>query len=244
MIASLVAAPSRTLESLLQVINTSVAEWGELISREGVPAVQELYVTGLKAGTAEAGMAFGATLEDPQAVAFLANEPDGMVPALKDFSKAEQKFAEETIRQAFEADTPFDLDEIVKTLKGRVDKAGSRLRLIVRTETSKVAGLGRLAAWEQDPQRDWYDYHWVATIDGRHKDISEAFMKGGPYTFEQIKQLWLKPEGWVVNRKTGRREYQIDSYNNRCTIARTLKSGERLMAEGLATPEDLELLPV
>ena len=110
----------------------------------------------------------------------------------------------------------------------------------LRTETSKIVGMGRLAVWEADPNRDHYLYTWVPTHDARVKDVSRLFGEGSPYTFEKVRALWINPVATVRNRKTGKVEQQSDIWNQRCTIVRTPKPRAQLIAEGLITEEEQE----
>ena len=233
------AVEGMSLVAALKVITDTFVDWGTQVVEQTGPLVANLYGTGIKAGASEVGFStdFGATLADPVTLDYLATQPEGLVPTLQGFVEDERAAAEQIIRAAFEEETPFDLDVVVNTLQARVPKERYKLNRIVRTETSKLVGMGRLAAWEADPQRDMYDYHWIATLDGRHKDISEKFMKDGPYAFEEVKKLWENPVATVKNRKTGKMEEQNDAYNQRCTLARTPKPISRLRDEGVAEEE-------
>jgi len=127
----------------------------------------------------------------------------------------------------------------------RTAAARSAVELVVRTETAKVTSLGRIAAWDNDADKYLYDYHWVATHDDRTKDVSLFFEREGPYEFDQIKKRWTEDHNkpWpVTNRHTGKFEYQTSAYNCRCTAARSPKSPERLLEQGLISREQYEAM--
>ncbi len=230
-----------SLASALKLVENHFTDWGKVVIERGLPEVAELYTTGLRAGAAEIGFSFAPDRADANAAKFLANQPAGMVPALKNFVEGERRVVEKVVRDGFkEGPQLMDLDAMVGKIQERVDKGTGRLELIVRTETSKIAGMGRLSAWAEDPDRDMYLYHWIPTLDGRHKDVSKLFGEGGPYTFDKIKQLWENPVATIRNRKTGRTETQDDRFNQRCTIARTLKTREQLVSEGRISKEEQE----
>ena len=230
-----------SLASTLKLVENHFIDWGKVVIERGLPEVAELYMTGLSAGAAEIGFSFAPDRADANAAKFLANEPAGMVPALKNFVEGERRVVEKVVRDGFkEGPQLMDLDAMVGKIQERVDKGTGQLELIVRTETSKIAGMGRLSAWAEDPDRDMYLYHWIPTLDGRHKDVSKLFGEGGPYTFDKIKQLWENPVATIRNRKTGKTETQDDRFNQRCTIARTLKAREQLVSEGRISKEEQE----
>ena len=226
LMSALAALPTFSLAQALTAARINFETWGRELRREGMPEALKLYEAGMRVGAAEVGMAFRPDVGDVDALNFLASQPGGIVPALRNFSEKQRVAAEETIRASFEEGPElFDLDRVVDRLQKRVGKETGQLRLLVRTETAKVVGMGRLAAWEDDPDRNKFDYHWIPTLDGRHKDVSKLFGENGPYTFEQVRNKWLNPVAMVRNRKTGKLERQDDSFNQRCTIARTPKRG-------------------
>ena len=230
-----------SLDQALQVIENAFSSWTDEVVGEGPRAATDLYRVGFKAGAAEFGATFSPDKADVNAVNFLATEPNGVVPTLQHFIEEERAAVEKVIRKAFEGGPElFDLDAVVGRLQERVAKQQWRLERIVRTETSKIVGMGRLAVWEADPNRDMYLYSWVPTLDGRHKDVSRLFGEGGPYTFEKVRAIWINPVATVRNRKTGKVEQQDDRFNNRCTLVRTPKSRAQLIEEGRITEEEQE----
>ena len=232
-----------TLAEALDAVRGAFTIWEKEFVEQATPIALTLYDTGMKTSLAEIGFAFGADIPDINALAALTKEPHGIVPALQHFVEEDRAKVETIIRASFEGGpVAFDLDDTVKAIQQQVGKEKWRVERIVRTETSKIAGFGRLHAWEADPQRDMYHYHWIATLDGRHKDVSAKLMREGPYTFDKIKELWLNPVAKVIDRKTGRMVEQDDKFNQRCTLARTLKSKEVLVQEGLASKEEAESL--
>lgn len=238
-----VAGVGASLETVLAVMNRQMSAWGEVVVEQGMPIVTQLYQTGLAAGAAEVGFSFDSTAADVNAVRYLATKPNGLVPALQNFVEEERTAAEKIIRESFAGGEEgiFDLPVMTKKIQARVGKERFRIERLVRTETSKIVGQGRLQVWAEDPDRDMYLYHWIPTLDGRHKDISKLFGEGSPYTFDRIKELWENPIATVRNRVTGVTEVQNDVYNQRCTIARTLKSKAQLMDEGMSQ-EDVDKL--
>ena len=233
---------STDLNAVIRAMTEGFTAWERVLKRQAEPFLFQLYNIGAQASAAELGFTFDALAADPNVVRWLANQPTGLVPALKGLVEAEQEHVEEVIRRSFEEGTPFDLPDVTRALREKTEVSVSRARLIVRTETTKAVGMGRLAAWEQDTERAWYDYHWVATLDGRHKLISEKLMREGPYEFEEIKQLWVHQEAWVYDPVKRRWVYQIGHYNCRCTITRTLKSRARLERETSLSVAELDEL--
>ncbi len=229
-----VARPSE--RRLLNAVAASFTAWEARVVDSLWPIIFRLYTTGLTAGAAEAEVGFRPDLPDENAVRAMAETTHGIVPALQHFVEEERVFAEKVIHSAFTGEMVPDLDEIVKKIQGRVSKEKWRIERIVRTETAKIAGFGRLQSWEADPRRDHYYYHWLATIDGRQKKVSEKFMREGPYTFEKIKELWTTPVAQVF--VGGKWIMQDDRFNQRCTVSRTLKPAKVLVMEGLIDKDE------
>jgi len=123
-----------------------MAAWGETVVEQGMPIVSQLYQTGLAAGAAEVGFVFDSTAADVNAVRFLATKPNGLVPALQNFIEEERSAAEKIIRDSFAGGEEgiFDLPVMTKKIQARVGKERFRIERLVRTETAKIAGQGRL----------------------------------------------------------------------------------------------------
>ncbi len=217
----------RSLARAIAVVQQTSDEWVEELVEGAMPAVKRVYTDGLEAGFLESGLVFDPLAADPHTLELLARSPDGIVPALRDFAESERKFAEKVIRESFEEGTFFDLDKLVAQLRERMPAAEYKLERIVRTETRKLSGMGKLAAWEKDPERDWFNYHYVATYDERTRQQHMRFMTRGPYTFAAIKLIW---------------EEEREPYNCRCSLSRTQKPRDVLVAEGLVTVEEAERL--
>jgi hypothetical protein len=197
----------------------------------------------------DTGVTIGPDQGDQLVVDWLKSSPQGFIPALKTFADDERRFFEEVVGDAYRGVDvegrirPFDLDSMVERVRERTDSADYKIERVVRTETAKATSLGRIASWENDPDRYLYDYHWVATHDSRTKDVSLLFERTGPYEFDEIKRRWVEDHNkpWpVVNRHTGRSEYQVSAFNCRCTAARTPKEPDRLLQQGLVTRRQYE----
>jgi SPP1 gp7 family putative phage head morphogenesis protein len=219
--------PKSSMARALAAVEQTGTEWIEELVDSAMPSIKTVYTDGLKAGFTESGLAFDPLAADPHVLELLARSPDGIVPALRDFTETETRFAEKIIRGSFEEGTYFDLGKVIDQLRDRMPAAQYKLERIVRTETRKLAGMGKLAAWEKDPERDWFSYHYVATYDERTRQQHMHFMTGGPYEFDQVKVIW---------------EEEREPYNCRCSLARTLKPHDVLVTEGHVTAEEAERL--
>ncbi len=209
---------SRTsLPRALFALDQARLEWFEELVSESMPSIKRLYTAGLKSGYLDAGIGFDPLGPDPHTLELLARSPDGIIPALRDFTEAERHYAEKVVRGSFEDQTFFDLDKVIDQVEEHLTGERWKLELIVRTETRKLAGMGKLAAWEQDPERGWFDYHYIATADRRTRPQHMDFMTAGPYTFDRVKDIW---------------ENVREPFNCRCSLARTVKPKDVLAQEG------------
>jgi SPP1 gp7 family putative phage head morphogenesis protein len=201
--------------------------WANTLVSTAMPVVEDMYLKELASNVGVGVMSFDPLAPDVNALKLFADHPEGLVPSLRDFAEEQRQMVEAVVRASFDQGTFFDLPKVVDILECELKEERWKLERIVRTETRKFAGMGRIHAWEQDPRQDWYNYHYQATHDTRTRPEHMAFMQGGPYTFDAIKQIW---------------EIDREPYNCRCAVTRTLKPHAQLLTEGLATPEEVEWL--
>lgn len=231
-------------DTALQAAQMEFERWPTSTLGDVEHLVDRLFVAGFMRGVVDVGnMVFGPDQQDVNVLDWMKNNPNGFIPALKDLSRTAVKRIENVVEQAYSGEIPFDLDTMSEEVRRVAGVGESRSRLIVRTETAKATSLGRIMAWSDDPDRDYYDYYWIAVHDDRAKDISLKWDRESPYTYEEIRHLWLvehnSPQR-IRNRHTGRMEWQTSAYNCRCTAARLPKSLEKLLAEGLISQEEYE----
>jgi hypothetical protein len=200
--------PDTTLNQAIRVLNQKLDEWQGKVSESAKTNLNELANLGFKAGVIDTGVHVAMGLTDKMALEWLANQPTGFIPALKTFGEDIRKRFEDKISRAYAGDpnVPFNLKSMATEMQKETLGQRYKIERIIRTETAKVSNMGRLLAWEQDPDRNDYEYHWDAALDNRVKDISLQRWRNNPYTFDQIKQLWLNQD--------------VDSYNQRCSISR------------------------
>lgn len=229
-----------------------LARWPEITAAQYADIIDRLFMGGFIRGAADTGLTganWGPDHGDRMVVDWLKTNPNGFVPALQNLGEDGRQRIDQIISEAYAGrdelgeERPFDLDDMVRRVGEQVDIGANRAELIVRTETAKATALGRIAAWGNDPERDWYWYHWIATPDDRTKDVSLLFEMGGPYNYNDIKRIWEVDHNhpvFVRNRHTGRMEWQTSAYNCRCTVARTPKDPRELLAEGKITQAEYE----
>jgi len=243
--------PSLTPTEARHIVARALRAWPELTAAAYHEVIDRLFEFGFMVGILDTGITVRPDEGDRMAVQWLKANPQGFIPALRNFSEDERRLFERVIAESYAGvdeegrRRPFDLDYMVRRVRDRSDEARYKVERVVRTETAKVTSLGRIAAWGDDPERDWYNYHWVATHDDRTKDVSLLFEREGPYSYDQIRHRWTVDHNrpiFVVNRHTLRGEYQTSAFNCRCTVARTPKSEEELFAEGLVSRAEYEAM--
>lgn len=243
--------PTMSATQARQAVQGVLEAWPELTAAAYDRVINRIFEHGFMVGILDTGVVVGPDQGDAMTVEWLKNNRRGFIPALRSFSEEERSFFEEAIADAYRgADVtgrarPFDLNAMISRVQYRSSEARYKIERVVRTETAKATNLGRISAWGNDPERDFYDYWWVATHDDRTKDVSFMFEDGAPYTFDRIKQLWTVDHNepkLVRNRHTGKREVQTSSFNCRCTAARTPKDPEELYSEGLISREEFSAM--
>jgi hypothetical protein len=234
-----------------QIVERELLEWPMITAGQYAGLIDDIFVAGFMVGIADTGVRVGPDHGDAMALDWIKSNQHGFIPALQRFADDERKFFEDVLGDAYKGVDregrirPFDLDDMTRRVQEHTQATKSSIERVVRTETAKVTSLGRIAAWDNDPDKYLYDYHWVATHDDRTKDVSLLFEREGPYEFDGIKQRWTEDHNkpWpVINRHTNKLEYQTSAFNCRCTAARAPKSPDTLLAQGLITREQHEAM--
>lgn len=222
--------PWMTKQQAIAAVRKTIDEWRKTADEDSRRILRELMDAGLRQGMREGGYQPSPT-KDAMVLKVLSETPTGFVPALRTFAEDARQHFEQVILDAF-TNTPPDLQRMTLSMKRFVDEdADWRIQRIVRTEMSKLAGEGRLLAWSSDPEKETYEYHWIAKIDDRTKPISRVLAAGGPYTFEQIQMLWRDPTKntalalGIPGAETIPDKETSDIYHQRCGIARVPKLG-------------------
>lgn len=221
--------PWMSRDEAIKTVIKALDAWEANADEETRELLRQLFKAGIRQGLTEGGMIPSKTRDD-MALKWLAERPTGFIPALSTFTDGIRKEFERVITESFRDKTP-DLQRMTMEIRKVVDdQADWQIRRILRTEVSKVSNEGRILAWESDPDRDDYEYHWIAKRDHRTKEISKVLADNGPYTFEQIKKLWRTPTKQTAASMGLQGVERIpehdanDIYHQRCGITRMLKS--------------------
>jgi hypothetical protein len=76
----------------------------------------------------------------------------------------------------------FTIDNMVKDMRGELDVANNRLRMIARTETSKIASAARKNSYIKTGDFDTMKFEWIGPSDNRTGSDSvkiKSLTKGG-----------------------------------------------------------------
>ena len=119
-VSKLALAPAKELDKLLAALKKVGTEWESFVVDGAKPEIQALYTVGYKHGGIETGLGFDPTAADVNALGYLMNEEDGIVPALQGFVEEERQFVETVIRQSFESGTYFDREMLNDILAERL----------------------------------------------------------------------------------------------------------------------------
>jgi hypothetical protein len=199
-----------------------LGEWPERVYATVAGLIDRMFSDSYRDGASAAEVeAWGMGPSEGQALAWMKNSPNGLVPALRDLTRGVQRRIERGLSRM---GSVIPVSSALRLAMDVASRVVSRPELIVRTESAKARALGRIYAWGHDRYRDRYHYWWIAMDDDRTKDVSLLFERAGPYAWQQIRHLWEfehdQPQ-LVRNRHTRGMEMQVSAWNCRCTVART-----------------------
>lgn len=183
-------------------------------------AFEELFRRGFSAGAIASGLPGKMGISDVNAMEVLKDGKYHIGERISLFADEAVKEFQGVIGKAYTPEGKFDLPTMVREMHEAVPAQRYKLERIARTETAQVSNIGRLWGWEQDPDKFFYDYHWSSVPDKRRKTISKLRSEGGPYSWPEIKFLWLHQEELLDGK------WQADQYNQRCTITRSPRNDE------------------
>lgn len=192
-----------------------VVDWQRVVAKQLGESFEKIYLWGLAAGIADSQVQPVVGMADKMAMEFIKANPNRIGSAINQFSNEIVSKFRSVIEVSYTPEGEFELSQLVRSCGKIVADERYKLERIVRTETASVSNYGRILGWEKDEYRYFYDYNWNAAIDNRSKPISILRMRGGPYTFDEIKFLWENQEQ-LINGK-----WFNDVFNQRCSISRT-----------------------
>ena len=206
------------IESLINKLEEWQVEINEIVSDD----VEELFKRGFKAGIIQTEITPAIGRAGKLVLAWLKENPDGILPALKTFGEDSRKKFEKIIAKYYEPDVEFSLDNIVKDMNQAVAGERWKMERIVRTSTTSTANAGRLFAWSEDSDKYFWNYFWQASPDSRAKEVSIWRMRQNPISYDEAMFLWQR-QRQDMGGKTG---IQDDTFNNRCSLSRSPRNDE------------------
>jgi len=171
------------------------------------------------------------TISDLEVVRQISADPKRIGNSIITFSRGIVNDFRSIISEVYGPTGTHTVGDAVTMMQSRVNSERWKLERIVRTETAQSSGAGRFMGWSRDSERDYYEYHWIAAIDNRTKEISRVRAEGSPYTFAEAKYLWEHQEQLIDGK------WWADQYHQRC-----LPAGEKVMINShLSNIEDIKI---
>jgi hypothetical protein len=212
--------PGTTPEQAKADLDTMIDDWVKTILKEVDKVCWNVAKTGLVAGAKDAGQALDNRFAHKLAAEWISKKPHNVLQAVDDLGEEQKERIGKVIKDVLGGTAPWDINDVRQKIAEQGQIANFRAETIARTEIPKLANMGRILAWEQDPEKDDYDFWYIATHDDRTKAVSLELERNGPYTFAEIKKLVAEP----ISPTTG----ESDIFRNRCSVTRTRK-GMRIL---------------
>lgn len=217
---------------VIRGLQEEIRLWQKEIEPETKAAFAELFKKGIQAAAISTGVAAVLGKADEAALKVLAMGPYRIGERISLFGDNEVKMFEKIIHKAYTKEGVFNLDFLTNEMNKAVPEEKWKLERIARTETASVSGLGRLFAWKQDPDKEFYIYKWSVAGDNRMKEISKLRASYGDLSFDEAEFLWLNQEQELPNGK-----WQNDIFNQRCVLVR-IPSNEKKVGNRFIGIED------
>lgn len=207
---------TETQEEILSGVRKILSGWKVTALNQSNDALAQLFKLGFTAGAVSTGLSGKMGSHDKAALDVITGGKYRIGERIVTFGdEIIPKFAS-IITEAYTPQGIFSLEDLTQKMKEVVPGERYQLERIVRTETNNISNLGRLWSWNQDPDKYTYAYYWQSTTDNRRREMKRIRSGGNPYSFDEIKFLWLNNEQQLSNGK-----FQNGSINCRCTISRS-----------------------
>lgn len=206
-------------ETVLEVnegLAQALKEWAKVNEMAADLAFQRLFKLGVNAGAVSEFKGGKLGSNDQNTFDVLTEGKYRIGERIKMFADDAVKEFAKVIKDAYTPEGEFSVDAMTKKMREAVPAQRYALERIARTETSNATALGRLFAWENDTDRDYYDYRWNATPDNRTREMKRIRAAGNPYSFSELKFLWFHNHQQLPNGK-----WQLGAANCRCSSSRT-----------------------
>ncbi len=203
---------STSLDKAVLDLKADLLKW-QIESNKNVTAdVKDIFNKGIEAGIRNTGVAVPDRLMGT--FNYQIYKPTGISPALENFQNEIFGNISKILNKHYVQKSGFPLYRTKRDIDSYLRKARYKTRLMFKSEVASMANLGQIIAWDQDPEKYKYEYHWNAILDDRIKPISKMRAEGNPYSLPEISFLW-KNQIQSINGK-----FENDEFNQRCSISR------------------------
>jgi len=207
------------IDNVIVELKKTILGWQIKENKEVFDNVSDLFNKGVQAGIKQTGIPVDEQIYSD--LSWQTYRQTGIAPAVNRFADDVFKDLSQIVRKHYELKKEIPLYRTQRDVNSYLRDARYKTERIVKTETAKHANMGVLKAWEEDPEKEFYQYYWENPEDGRSKRISLIRKEGNPYSFMEISFLWKNQEQMIKGK------FENDSYNQRCSLSR----GDRLEKE-------------
>ncbi len=198
------------LDDALVSLKKSLLKWNKDVSTTTLKSLQDLSNLGVKAGVRKTKIPLPRKFYE--SIEVISNNDKGIRPSVQKltddiYNKVSGNIKNHNMGSYRQKRA---IDSCLRDLRPRT-------RLMIRTETAKLGNLGMLMAFNEDPEKYYYNYCWNNPLDKTTKDVSRIRTQESPYSIDEIIWLWKNQEQ-LINGK-----WQADQYNQRCSISRREK---------------------
>lgn len=206
-----------SMEDVINGTHETLERWLENKQPEIDEAFTSLFERGFQAGSKSTSpVGTDMEIEDKSSMAVIQQGKYRIGERVTEFADDLVADLADVVEQHFTETGMVSLEGMTEQMRSVIPEAKYRLERIARTEVSNVTQIGRILAWDDDPDVYYYNYFWRSTPDTKRRRMKQIRSDGNPYSYDEVKFLWV--HNWQL-LPSGK--WEMGAINCRCTVTRS-----------------------